>query len=74
MSNAIEAFTNGARMARDLAASCLSEAQTADPARAFYLIAEHDRHIDRADDYEWRAEMMMARHERNEPKQMEAAE
>ncbi|MDX3973250.1 hypothetical protein [Shinella sp.] len=52
---AYESFLIGARMARNLAAKCLEEAETADPARAFYLIAEHDRHIDRAEDYEMRA-------------------
>lgn len=53
---AYETFLVGARMARNLAAECLEEAKTADPARAFRLIAEHDRHIDRAEDYEMRAD------------------
>lgn len=52
---AYESFLIGARMARKLAAECLKEADTADTARAFYLIAEHDRHIKRAEDYEMRA-------------------
>ena len=50
-----EAHMNGARAARDLAAKCLEEAKAADPARAFYLIAEADRHMERADWYEERA-------------------
>lgn len=50
-----ETFMNGARLARELAAECLEEAKTADTARGFHLIAEHDRHVDRAEDYEMRA-------------------
>lgn len=50
-----ETFMKGAREARKLAAECLEEARTADTARGFHLIAEHDRHIDRAEDYEMRA-------------------
>lgn len=52
---AFESFTNGAIMARKTAAECLVEAETAAPAHAFHLIAEHDRHIERAEDYEMRA-------------------
>lgn len=52
-----EALTEGARLARELAARCLSEAKEADTARAFYLIAEHDRHIERAEFYESRASL-----------------
>lgn len=50
-----ENFMNGARLARKIAAECLEEAKTADTARAFRLIAEHDRHIERAENYEMRA-------------------
>lgn len=50
-----ETFMAGARKARKIAAECLEEAKTADTARGFHLIAEHDRHIDRAEDYEMRA-------------------
>jgi hypothetical protein len=50
-----ETFMKGARMARKIAAECLEEAETADAARGFHLIAEHDRHIERAEDYEMRA-------------------
>ncbi|GMB80502.1 hypothetical protein NN6n1_12840 [Shinella zoogloeoides] len=50
-----DTFMNGARLARKIAAECLDEAKTADKARGFYLIAEHDRHIERAEDYEMRA-------------------
>lgn len=53
--SAYETFMNGARMARKTAAECLEEAKTADAARGFHLIAEHDRHIERAEDYEMRA-------------------
>lgn len=55
MSRAADNFLTGARLARQLAAECLEEAKTADTARAFKLIAEHDRHIERAEDYEMRA-------------------
>lgn len=50
-----ETFMAGARDARKIAAECLEEAKTADTARGFHLIAEHDRHIERAEDYEMRA-------------------
>lgn len=50
-----ETFMNGARQARKIAAECLEEAKSADTTRGFYLIAEHDRHIERAEDYEMRA-------------------
>ncbi|MDP9590627.1 UNVERIFIED_ORG: hypothetical protein J2W19_003191 [Shinella zoogloeoides] len=50
-----ETFMNGARLARNIAAGCLVEAKTADTARGFQLLAEHDRHIERAEDYEMRA-------------------
>lgn len=52
MSQAAENFLIGARMARQLAAECLEEAKTAGTARAFKLIAEHDRAIERAEWYE----------------------
>lgn len=55
MSRAAENFLTGARLARQLAAECLEEAKTADTERAFKLIADHDRHIERAEDYEMRA-------------------
>lgn len=55
MPSPYETFMAGARAARKLAAECLDEAKTADTARGFYLIAEHDRHIERAEDYEMRA-------------------
>lgn len=55
MANPFETFTSGAIEARKLADQCLEEAQTADAARAFHLISEHDRHLDRAKDYEMRA-------------------
>lgn len=46
---------DGSKKARELAEICLSQAKNADPLRAFYLIAEADRHLDRAADYEMRA-------------------
>lgn len=55
MPSPYETFMAGARAARKLAAECLDEAKSADAARGFYLIAEHDRHIERAEDYEMRA-------------------
>lgn len=55
MSSAAENFANGAVLARKLAAECLRDAQTADTETAFNLIAQHDRHIERAEDYEMRA-------------------
>lgn len=48
-------FMAGARAARELAAECLRDADTTDTATGFHLIAEHDRHIERAEDYEMRA-------------------
>lgn len=74
MAEGIEAFIQGARMARKLAASCLTEAETAEANRAFYLIAEHDRHIERAEDYEMRAGWMIARQERRQAEMQEAAQ
>lgn len=71
MAEGIEAFIQGARMARQLAARCLNEAGTADAKRGLYLIAEHDRHIERAEWYEWHASMI-ERAEMHEQK--EAAE
>ena len=50
-----DAFTRGAIMARNLAKRCLDEAETVTTGRAFQLIAEHDRCIDRAEWYEERA-------------------
>lgn len=55
MSSVADNFTEAAQMARDLAAECLREAETADAATSSYLISEHDRHLERADDYERRA-------------------
>lgn len=55
MAHPFETFTAGAIEARKLADRCLEEAQTANAALAFHLIAEHDRHLDRAEDYEMRA-------------------
>lgn len=55
MAGPYETFLDGALRARKIAAECLEEARTADTARGFHLIAEHDRHIDRAEDYEMRA-------------------
>lgn len=48
-------FINGAIAARSLAKQCRDEAQTATLERSAYLMAEHDRHIERAEDYEKRA-------------------
>jgi hypothetical protein len=42
-------------MARNLAMQCLEEAETETTGRAFQLIAEYDRHIERAEWYEDRA-------------------
>lgn len=50
-----ENFLSCAKAARKLAAECLEDAKTATTAEAFHLIAEHDRHIERAEDYEMRA-------------------
>ena len=50
-----EAHMTGAVMAREIAKQCLDEAKTAETGRAFRLIAEHDRCIDRAEWYEERA-------------------
>lgn len=72
MAEGVEAFISGARMARETAARCLEDARSADTERGFGLIAEHDRHIERAEDYEMRAGWMIARMEREEQK--EAAE
>lgn len=55
MASPYQTFMSGARAARKIAAECLTEAKTADTARSFHLIAEHDRHIERAEDYEMRA-------------------
>lgn len=52
MSRAADNFLTGARLARQLAAECLEEAKTADTERAFKLIADHDRAIERAEWYE----------------------
>lgn len=69
MAEGIEAFLSGARMARDLAAQCLDDARSADTERGFRLMAEYDRHIERAEDYEMRAGWMIARMEREERKE-----
>lgn len=51
-----EALQNGAVMARKLARQCLEEAKTCEVRRAFYLMAEYDRHIERAEFYERHAD------------------
>lgn len=61
-----EAFTRGAIMARNLAKQCLDEANTAETGRAFRLIAEHDRCIDRAEWYEERAAWYAPKHEQKD--------
>jgi len=55
MSQAYDTFMAGAADARRLAAECLSDAKTATASEALRLIAEHDRHIERVEDYEMRA-------------------
>lgn len=66
MTTPYEAFTRGAIMARNLAKECLEEAKTASVGRAFQLIAEHDRHMERAEWYEERAEWYSPRHEQKD--------
>lgn len=61
MAEGIEAFIQGARMARELAAQ---------EDRA----AERQRHIERAEDYEMRAGWMIARQERRQAEMQEAAQ
>lgn len=61
MHTGVEAFINGARMARELAAAEDNPAERA-------------RHIERAEDYEMRAGWMLERQERNEHELLEAAE
>lgn len=61
MHTGVEAFLNGARMARDLAA-------------AEDKPAERARHIERAEWYEDHAQLMIDRQERNEREMLEAAE
>lgn len=61
-----EAFTRGAVMARNLAKQCLEEAKTASVGRAFQLIADHDRHIERAKWYEMRAAWYAPKHEQKD--------
>lgn len=46
-----EALRNGAIFARQLANECADEAKR-DDKRAAYLMAEHDRHLRRAEFYE----------------------
>lgn len=55
MVSAYDRFMNGAEQAKKTAEECLVEAETADAARALYLIAEYDRHLSRSVDYEMRA-------------------
>lgn len=57
MVSAYDRFMNGAMQARKTADECLAEAETADAARELYLIAEYDRHMDRADWYERHASL-----------------
>lgn len=57
MVSAYDRFMDGAKQARRIAAECLAEAETADTARGLYLIAEYDRHMDRADWYESHASL-----------------
>ena len=59
-----EAFTRGAIMARNLAMQCLEEAKTASAGRASQLIADYDRHMERAEWYEQHAAMFAPKHER----------
>lgn len=61
-----EAFTRGAVMARNLAAQCLEEAKTASAGRSFQLIADYDRHIERAEWYETSAEWYAPKHEQKD--------
>ena len=69
MAEGVDAFISGARMARETAARCLEDSKSADTERGFRLIAEHDRHIERAEWYEDHADMMIARMEREEQKE-----
>lgn len=61
-----EAFTRGAIIARNLAKQCLEEAKTASAGRAFQLIADHDRHMERAEDYAKRAAWYAPKHEQKD--------
>lgn len=61
MHTGVEAFINGARAARELAAAEDNPAERA-------------RHIERADWYEDHAQMMIDRRERDEVDMLEAAE
>lgn len=61
-----EAFTRGAIMARNLAKRCLDEAETATTGRAFQLIADYDRHTERAEWYETRAAWYAPKHEQKD--------
>jgi len=61
MHSGIEAFLNGARMARQLAATETNP-------------SERERHIDRAEWYEEHAQMMIDHNERRQVDLMEAAE
>lgn len=63
---AYEAFKQGAVMARNLAMQCLEEAKTASAGRAFQLIADHDRHMERAEDYDTRAAWYAPKHEQKD--------
>lgn len=58
-----DAFTRGAIMARNLAMQCLEETKTASAGRAFQLIADHDRHMERSEWYAKRAEWYAPKHE-----------
>lgn len=61
-----EAHMTGAVMAREIAKQCLDEAKTAETDRAFRLIAEHDRHIERAEWHEQHAAMFAPKHEQKD--------
>lgn len=61
-----EEFTRGAIMARNLAKQCLEEAKTSETGRAFRLIADYDRHIERAEWYEERAAWYAPKHEQKD--------
>lgn len=53
-------------MARNLAMQCLEEAKTESAGRAFQLIADYDRHMERADDYAKRAAWYAPKHEQKD--------
>ncbi len=61
-----ETFRRGAIMARNLAMQCLEEAEAATTGSAFQLIADYDRHIERAEWYEERAAWYAPKHEQKD--------